>query len=901
MNPQGSDAQPPPGTTTAPLATDTWSPLRHQIFQQLRQTIWEMESSADIDQVLEILYRGLKELEVPFVGCAVNQVDDSLISLTVRSGTLATKGWVQACPDDPAIDLIARCWRSQQLCYRRDLDHEDLYGERERLQRAAPIRAVVDVPFSHGTLSLTSVAPEAFSARDIAFLEELTALLSDGFRRWEDLEKLEQRAREAEALATAISAVYRGRELGQVLQIIAQESAQLMECNLVQLLLYDAHEKQLVVSAQVGHDWALLRQIRVVPGLGLSGHVFSTGQPYLLDDPEDPIVSPYDPEIQSLLDQATLDRSGPTGRMASVPLWSRGEVIGVLTTGISNKVRDLFDLGLLEQLAAQASLAIERAQHDRELSLSLALQQVRNQILQMEGPQDWQQVAEGCFRELRALVSCFHCSIQLIDPVEGTCSCYFSDGEGVRYSAQYPMPPKLRQVVATGETCYRRTRAAVEEFQDDLGPEVKCVVDAPFWGGTVALSSTLEHAFTAQDLAILERFAQVISEAYRRLEDLKELARVQLLLQQAQKLEAVGQLTAGIAHNFNNLLQANLGNIGLAMDEASPQVQQYLQDAAATTKRGADLIRQLMLFSRTAKTEPYFRPLNLDVVVRNTVSLLRTTIDHRIELEVDLPPDLPLVQADTGQLEQVLLNLYLNARDALEGVERPVLFIRTTAQPICQAGPGEATPREYVRLEVRDNGRGMDSGTRERIFEPFFTTKDVGWGTGLGLATVYGILQRHQGWIECHSEAGQGTLFSCYLPVAAEEVALMNAADTPELPRGTETLLVIDDDELVRRSTARILTKLGYQVLGAPDGLSGLEILEEKKGQISLVLLDLSMPGLSGREVLRRIKARQPKLKVVLFTGYALAQGELEGVMGIAEKPFSTGQLSLMVRRVLDA
>jgi transcriptional regulator with GAF, ATPase, and Fis domain len=296
------------------------------------------------------LYRGLKELAVRFNGCSVNQVDDSATSLTVRSCTMATKGWVQAHPDDSGIDLIALCWRSQQVNYRRDLDREDRYGEHKRLQQTEPIRSAVDVPFSHGTLSFTSVEPEAFPAPDIAFLQELAALLSEGFRRWEDLETLEQRAREAEALAAAISAVYRRGELDQVLQIVAQETARLMECNLVRLHLYDSQEERLVVTAQVGHDWDLLRQVRKEPGLGLSGHVFATGHPYLLDDPEDPLISPSTSEVQSLLDNSVLAQSEHQGRMAGVPLWSRGEVIGVLTTRVSSKVRDLFDLTLLEQL-----------------------------------------------------------------------------------------------------------------------------------------------------------------------------------------------------------------------------------------------------------------------------------------------------------------------------------------------------------------------------------------------------------------------------------------------------------------------------------------------------------------------------------------------------------------------
>jgi CheY-like chemotaxis protein len=206
-----------------------------------------------------------------------------------------------------------------------------------------------------------------------------------------------------------------------------------------------------------------------------------------------------------------------------------------------------------------------------------------------------------------------------------------------------------------------------------------------------------------------------------------------------------------------------------------------------------------------------------------------------------------------------------------------------------------------VRLEVADNGMGMDPQTRERIFEPFFTTKDVGKGTGLGLATVYGILQRHQGWIECQSQPGQGTTFSLYLPVAAESRPPHQAPDEAEMPRGAETLLVIDDEELVRHSTVRVFARLGYQVLEAPDGPGGLELFAQHGDRIDLVLLDLSMPGLSGREVLAQMRAQRPGLKMMLFTGYAPAPGEFSGVASVVEKPFSVHHLSRVVRQVLDA
>ena len=699
--------------------------------------------------------------------------------------------------------------------------------------------------------------------------------------------------------------MYSYTDLSHRLQEIVRQVKGLIGAHRCMLLLYDEGTGMLVPHALEGYKESAL-QMRIAPGEGLTGHVYATGKAYYNQSLPDTLLKPLSPHNQALLERAITGSS--MGPSAGIPLKLGGQIIGAVVAGQVGRALGERDLVLLERLAAQASLAIERSRHERELSLNLALQRVRNEILEMKEAAGWEQVLSSLHSELGRLVEFWFCSIQFIDRLAGQFTyytTYFSPEDWhLQGRKQLPLTPGLKQVVETGSNLYRRTRAEVERLQDDVGPEVQCIVDVPFLGGTVAINSIRENAFSDQDIAVLERFAQVISEGYRRLQDLKDLALAQQRLQQAQKLEAVGQLTAGIAHNFNNLLQANLGNINLAMMKGSPEVQGYLQDADAAAMRGADLVHQLMLFARAEVQEIPFESVDLGAIIADTVSLCRKTIDRRIELQVEIPTELPLVQADTGQLEQVLLNLYLNARDALEEVERPFPCVRTTARLVCQAGHGEDEERDYVCVEVSDNGAGMDAQTRERIFEPFFTTKEVGKGTGLGLATAYGILQRHQGWIECRSQVGEGTTFSLYLLAGAgvePRVTAVSARALPDPPRGTETLLVVDDEDLVRRTTAQIFADLGYQVLEAENGLQGLEVFGRHREELSLVLLDLSMPGLAGREVLRQLKAQAPRLKVIVFTGYIADPGEFAGRAELVEKPFSLRQLATVVRRILDA
>ncbi len=375
-------------------------------------------------------------------------------------------------------------------------------------------------------------------------------------------------------------------------------------------------------------------------------------------------------------------------------------------------------------------------------------------------------------------------------------------------------------------------------------------------------------------------------------------------LYQAQKMEAVGQLAGGVAHSFNNLLTGILGNLGLAREESEgTPLADYLQQAEQASLRASDLVHQMLAFSR--KSQALMQAENVDKIVREAVGIVRNSVDHWIEICEELEPDLPSVRSNHSQLQQVLLNLCINARDAIEARQAidPSAPRRISVAARHVTGPDGSA---LVRLSVADTGTGMDEEVRARLFEPFFTTKALGKGTGLGLATAYGLVKQHGGWIECESQLGSGSVFHVYLPTASGATREAEGVrEAPQIPRGTETVLLVDDEAVVRTFAGRVLERLGYQVLYAADGQEGLDVFARERERVGLVLLDLSMPNLSGREVLQRIRAMEPDAKIVISSGYSEEGisdlvGDL-GASGYIAKPYQMNELAHILREVLDS
>jgi len=378
-------------------------------------------------------------------------------------------------------------------------------------------------------------------------------------------------------------------------------------------------------------------------------------------------------------------------------------------------------------------------------------------------------------------------------------------------------------------------------------------------------------------------------------------------LRQSQKMQAVGELAGGIAHDFNNLLMVVKGHAEILIDRLgnSSPLRHSIEQMQKATERAAALTRQLLAFSRKQVLQP--RVLELNEVVAGMIQMFSRVIGENIELAFLPGAKLWRVKADPSQMEQVLLNLVVNARDAMPEGGRLTIetsnveFDRTYAGQHANMDPGP-----YAMLIVSDTGCGMDAATQARIFEPFFTTKGQGKGTGLGLATVYGVVKQSGGFIWVYSEVGHGTTFKIYLPRAAAEVEKPSpekAAAGP--PPGSETILFVEDEESVRELVRDFLVTTGYQVLEATDGVNALEIAAAHRGAIDLVVTDVVMPRLSGREVATRLSAERPDLKVLYISGYTddsvFRHGVLEGGVAFLQKPFNLKALAQKIREVLDS
>jgi len=392
-------------------------------------------------------------------------------------------------------------------------------------------------------------------------------------------------------------------------------------------------------------------------------------------------------------------------------------------------------------------------------------------------------------------------------------------------------------------------------------------------------------------------------------EDITERLNLEEQLRQSQKMESIGQLASGVAHDFNNMLTIIQGHTSLLLSKPTlpPEIIDPIQAVYFAAERAARLTRQLLMFSR--KNIMQLEPLDLREVVGNMSKMTERLIGENITLEFQPPEKLPPVQGDAGMIEQVVLNLSVNARDAMpQGGTLTISLMAMSINAIFAETHPQARVGHFVRLRVTDTGTGMDAGTLSHVFEPFFTTKEVGKGTGLGLATVYGIVKQHEGWVEVSSEPGKGSTFDIIFPAVTKAEAIAKKDTSPggsPVAGGTETILIVEDEEILREMAREILQNYGYNILEASSGKEAFDVWNRHTDEINLLLTDMVMPeGISGIQLAERLLTDRPDLKIIFTSGYSSNEVSAElmarSQARFLQKPYSHNDLAKIVRDCLD-
>ena len=466
------------------------------------------------------------------------------------------------------------------------------------------------------------------------------------------------------------------------------------------------------------------------------------------------------------------------------------------------------------------------------------------------------------------------------------------------FRVEYMNPSMIQRTGrdATGEKCFKALHNLDEKcpwcMHDEAQPPEYCEADI--------VSPKDNRSYHVSTSPIVHVGGSISKMTVLR--DTTGLKKLEAQLQQAQKMEAMGTLSGGIAHDFNNLLMAIQGRASIMlMNKASSHRDfRHLKGIEDNIESAADLTRQLLGFARGGKYE--VKTIDINELIKKQNRMFGRT-KKEITIRGKYEENLWSVEVDRGQIEQVLLNLYVNAWQAMPGGGDLYLETENVTLDETDVKPFGIEPGKYVKISVTDTGVGMDKATQKKIFEPFFTTKEMGRSTGLGLASAYGIIKNHGGFINVYSEKGHGTTFNIYLPSSEKEVIEENKPVEDTL-RGTETVLFVDDEDMIIEVAEELFDQLGYEVLTAGSGKEAIEIFEEKKRHIDIVLLDMIMPNMSGGDTYDRMKAIDPDIKVLLSSGYSINGQATEimdrGCNGFIQKPFKMKELSQKLRGILD-
>ncbi|HEV7681332.1 MAG TPA: ATP-binding protein [Pyrinomonadaceae bacterium] len=503
---------------------------------------------------------------------------------------------------------------------------------------------------------------------------------------------------------------------------------------------------------------------------------------------------------------------------------------------------------------------------------------------------------------------------------------FWSDGEELLPADVPPIPVgagltgqaiRTQQIIVSDDYMrdqLDRPRVWVGTKDDEL-PRAALIAPMTIMGrvvGTIEIQNIEGKPYTSEHVTAMKMAANLAASAIDNVRLLEHEREQALRLQQSQKMEAIGNLAGGVAHDFNNLLTVILGNTELAFNklhEADP-LRPRLIEVDKAAKRAAVLTRQLLAFGRRQQMER--RNIKLNEVIAEIMKLLNRIIGADVEVNVRAGSNLFTVSADPAQVEQIVMNLAVNARDAMpEGGQLTIETSNVTLDETYQRRYPYVQPGNYVELQVSDTGTGMDEATKARIFEPFFTTKEVGKGTGLGLSMVYGIVKQHDGYIHVYSEPANGTIFRILLPTVEGAADKEEVHAEPDTLGGTETILLAEDDEGLRTLACDVLDHLGYSVLVASNGEETVRLYEQNRERVDLLLLDVMMPQMGGPEAYERIRQIDGEVPLIFMTGYSqdlvqnrfIKQNIDVGEMGaiVIQKPYNIELLGRKIREVLDA
>jgi GAF domain-containing protein len=842
-------------------------------------------------------------------------------------GVLRVSGSCGLDPDGPRLEhaeiprgqgVISRVFQSRTAEYLLDVQ-EDPEWLNKRLAQELGLHAYAAIPLMTeervaGALTILFDARRGFSPEERELMQLLAGQAAVAIENARLFEASERRRRAAEHLTETARVVAQSLDVDEVARRLTRSLCELLDGHSSALFRSDVESGTVRVEAVYGDH--VLRVGTVLPDLtGATGTAMRERKP--IQVPNHPVPSAWraiDADIRDRLEQS------PCRAVLAVPVTVQDTAIGALSLRArTGRVFTSEEIGLAQALADHAAVALENARLYAEATRRQRLAETLARLAQViTASLDLSDVLDRVARAATALLPDSASSIHV---TEGTRLVLHAE-QGCRYASQ------LRRERAFGEgTVGRAALARAPVIIEDVLADPHVV--NPAWiraegfasllslplvvrdklVGVLTLFTRHRHRFHPDEVASLVFFGaqaaiaidngQLLLESRARLD---ELQRAQEQLTQAQKMDAVGQLAGGIAHDFNNLLTVIIGRAGIVLPHLHPHdaiVRRDIELIEKTAHRAATLTRQLLAFSRRQVLQP--KVVDLNQIVESMGQLLKRLIAEHIEVSTSLAPLLGRVEADPAQIEQILLNLGVNARDAMPHGGR--LTIETANVELDTAfvsGHVGAFPGPHVMLAVRDTGVGMSRETLARVFEPFFTTKEVGQGTGLGLSTVYGIVKQSGGYIWAESTPGAGATFTVYLPRVAGERSTVASPASASSTRGWETVLLVEDEPDVRDLLCDTLRAEGYTVLEAANGLEALQVCERNPGVIHLLVTDIVMPVMGGPELASRLTATRGEMPVLYMSGYADPNlGPLHGAEFL-QKPMTPHALARKVRELLD-